>query len=199
MSEADLEPIARELIAMAEEDRRVRAELVADGTLFDGYSPRMEAVHLANGARLEAIVAAHGWPGRRLVGDEASRAAWLVLQHAISRPDLQRRGVGWLSEAVAASEVPALELAYLEDRVAFFEGRPQRYGTQSDWDEAGRMSVWTLEDPERVDEWRHAVGLGPLVERPCAGGEMEPEPPPRDWETRRREFLAWCRQVGWRS
>ena len=30
-----------ELVAMAEEDQRVRAELASDGSLFDGYHPRM--------------------------------------------------------------------------------------------------------------------------------------------------------------
>jgi hypothetical protein len=30
---------------MDEHDQAVRAELAADGTLFDGHHPRMEAVH----------------------------------------------------------------------------------------------------------------------------------------------------------
>jgi hypothetical protein len=32
---------------MVNEDHRVRAELAADGSLFDGYHPRMRAVHEA--------------------------------------------------------------------------------------------------------------------------------------------------------
>jgi hypothetical protein len=45
-----------ELLALAAEDRHVRTELVAQGTLFDGYHPRMEAVHRHNGAYLAAVV-----------------------------------------------------------------------------------------------------------------------------------------------
>jgi len=45
-----------ELLAMAEEDRRVRAELAADGSLFDGYHPKMQAVHDRNAARLTAVI-----------------------------------------------------------------------------------------------------------------------------------------------
>jgi hypothetical protein len=40
--------IRSELLALVEEDQRVRAELVAEGSLFDGYHPRMRAVHEAN-------------------------------------------------------------------------------------------------------------------------------------------------------
>src|SRR4051812_49850747 len=116
-----------ELEAMAEEDRRVRAELAADGSLFGGYHPVMQAVHDRNAARLTEIIEQHGWPGRSLVGEDGAGAACLVLHHAIGHPALQRRGLVLLQEAVAQGEVPALEAAILEDRIAFFEGRPQRH------------------------------------------------------------------------
>jgi len=41
-----------ELLAMAAEDRRVRAELAANGPLFESYHPRMAGVHRRNAARL---------------------------------------------------------------------------------------------------------------------------------------------------
>ena len=78
--------LVQELLAMAAEDEAVRAELVADGSLFDGYHSRMAEVHRRNAERLDAIIDAHGWPGRVLVGEDASRAAFLVLQHAIGSP-----------------------------------------------------------------------------------------------------------------
>ncbi len=54
-------PSLREgLLAMAAEDRRVRAELAADGSLFDGYHPRMAEVHRRNAARLTEILDRHG-------------------------------------------------------------------------------------------------------------------------------------------
>ena len=40
--------LAAELIALRDHDLAVRTELQADGSLFDGYHPRMEAVHRAN-------------------------------------------------------------------------------------------------------------------------------------------------------
>ena len=81
-----LNPALRdELAAMAEEDQRMRAELAADGSLFDGHHPRTKAVHDKSAARLSEIIDIHGWPGQRLVGDRAARAAWLILQHAIGQ------------------------------------------------------------------------------------------------------------------
>jgi len=77
------EALREQLVAMAAEDARVRAELAATGELFRGYAPRMEDVHRRNARDLLAIVREHGWPGRTLVGEEAMHAAWLVLQHAI--------------------------------------------------------------------------------------------------------------------
>ncbi|HEX8290458.1 MAG TPA: DUF6624 domain-containing protein [Pyrinomonadaceae bacterium] len=186
------------LLGMAEEDRRVRAELAATGELFRGYAPRMEEVHRRNARVLESIIDRYGWPGKSLVGDDGADAAWLVLQHAVGSPQLQRRCLAVLREAVARGEMEPAHLAYLEDRICFFERRPQRYGTQFDWDERGRLSPWLLEDPERVDEYRLSVGLGPLAERleqarrETADGAKPPDP-----EGRKEEMLAWAKSVGW--
>jgi hypothetical protein len=191
-----------ELEAMAEEDQRVRAELAADGSLFDGYHPTMQAVHDKNAARLTEILSQHGWPGRSLVGADAARAAWLILQHAIGHPDLQRKGLVLLQEAVARGDVPAVETAMLEDRIRFFEGRPQKHGTQLDWDDEGQLSPLPIEDEATVEERRRSVGLGPLAEairRKRAEMAHSPEKPRRDWAERQRQLEAWARSVGWRT
>lgn len=191
-----------ELVAMAAEDQQVRAELASDGSLFDGYHPTMQAVHDRNAARLTAIIATHGWPGHDLVSEDGARAAWLVLQHAIGHPALQRRGLTLLREAVANGDVSAAEVAMLEDRIAFFEGRPQRYGTQYDWNVRGELAPWVIEDEAGVDDRRREVGLPPLEEntrRVREGTARNGEEPPRDCYARREEFEAWARSVGWRG
>jgi hypothetical protein len=199
----ELDALRAELIAMAEEDLRVRGELDTEGTLDDGYAPRMEEVHVRNAARLEEIVARHGWPGRALVGDVASRAAWLVLQHAIGNPGLQRRGLEWLRSAAARADVPEIEVAMLEDRIRVHEGKPQRYGTQLDFDRSGRLVPFPIEDEAAVDERRAHLGLPPMsdLERANreieAAGELTPYSE-EDWQRRRREYEAWLRRVGWR-
>ena len=191
-----------ELLAMVEEDQRVRTELAADGSLYDGYHPRMELVHRRNAARLSAVLDRVGWPGRSLVGADGAHAAWLIVQHAIGEPLLQRRALELLRTAAAAGEAALLEVAMLEDRIRVAEGRPQRYGTQYDWDRDGRMSPHPIDAPEHVDERRRAVGLGPLAEdvrRRREHAAQSNEKPPADWEARRREIDEWRRSKGWRD
>jgi hypothetical protein len=193
------EALAAELVALAEEDQRVRAELLAEGTLFDGYNPRMEEVHVRNAARLTEILDAHGWPGRALVGEEGSRAAFMIVQHAISRPSLQRRALPLLEEAAARGEIDPVQVAYLDDRIRTHEGRGQRYGTQFDWDEQGELSPLPLDDPDGVETRRASIGLEPLDEKlRQMRADMQGEQPPADWAERRREIDAWARSVGWR-
>lgn len=189
-----------ELLAMAEEDNRLRAELVASGELFRGYNSRMADVHQHNAQKLDTIVQQHGWPGRSLVGEEGADAAWLVLQHAIGNPALQRRCLPLLRESAEAGEIEAFKVAFLEDRICVFEGRPQRYGTQFDWDESGQLSPLPLQDVEQVDAYRESVGLGPLsdrIEQARRQAKMEQDSPPGDFEKRRTEKEAWAKSVGW--
>lgn len=184
-----------ELLALTAEDLRVRAELAAEGSLFDGYHPRMEQVHRRNALRLAEILDEHGWPGASRVGDDGAEAAWLIVQHAIGEPALQRRCRGLLEAAVADGEAPAWQAAMLEDRIRMFEGRPQRYGTQLLPDEQGMPRPYTIEDPENVEERRRAVGLEPLSD---VLNRQKPEPPPRDRQRFEREYEVWLLRVGWR-
>jgi Family of unknown function (DUF6624) len=183
---------------MQAEDLRVREELTKEGVLGEGYEPRMEAVHQRNAARLEAIVEQHGWPGRSQVGDDGAEAAWRTLQHAISRPDLIRRCLPLLQEEAAAGEIPGWHPAYVLDRIRFFEGNPQVYGTQYDWDDEGFSTLWPVEDPEHVNERRKSVGLPPLAE---AGARSRLQKPllPEQVKARREAMEAWARSVGWRT
>jgi len=187
---------------MAADDRRVRAELVAKGALFDGYHPRMRNVNERNAARLLQILDAHGWPGRSLVGEDAADAAWLILQHAIGNPALQRRGLFLLRKAAESGEASATQVAMLEDRIRSCEGKSQLYGTQFDWNEQGELIPLPIEDMQRVDERRRAIGLMPLVEaihEKRAQAVRDGERPPQDWSARQREKETWLRETGWKK
>jgi hypothetical protein len=191
------DPLRQQLLAMAAEDAKVRAELAATGELFRGYAPRMEDVHRRNARDLLAIVREHGWPGPALVGEDAMHAAWIVLQHAIGEPDVQRGCLPILRAAAARGDATPAQVAYLEDRIAFFERRPQRYGTQFDWDAQGMLSPWPIEDPDGVDARREAVGLPPLADRIAQARKTAQGSVPPDHAKRQAEMLAWSRSVGW--
>jgi hypothetical protein len=198
----DSQSIRAELQTMAAEDLRVREELARSGELFEGYHPRMREVHERNATRLGAIMEAHGWPGRSFVGDDASEAAWLILQHAIGNPSLQRRGLTRMREAAATGDASAVHVAMLEDRIRCNEGKRQRYGTQFDWDEDGLISPLPIEDEPNVDKRRAEIGLASLAEDVLRKRRLAVESgerPPQNWEARQAGIREWLRSTGWRE
>ncbi len=191
------ERLSEELKTMAGEDRRVRQELLEKGELGDGYAPQMEAVHRANTARLKDIIVEHGWPDRDLVGDEGTMAAWLIAQHAIGDPEFQRLALKLVQEKVSQGMVPAAQAAFLFDRIATYEGRSQRYGTQSLLCQDGNYRRWQTENPEALNQRRVSMGLPPVADDP-------PESEPTDeshaaYERWARGYTQWLRKTGWRS
>ena len=195
--------LRRHLLDMARLDRSVRAELATSGTLFNaGYEPRMARVHQCNAQRLRRIIDSVGWPGSDLVGPDGAEAAWLILQHAISEPDLLRRALPLLTAAAREGKADAAHAAMLGDRIRFFEGRPQRYGTQLNWNADGNLSPAEVEDPQLLAERRAAVGLPPLEEqiedartRATAEGHL----PPADYQAYVDARDKWSSNAGWRA
>src|SRR5690606_30750870 len=110
-----LPELRQELLEMKEADQ-------ADRT----GAPVAEWDDEARTARLAEIIDEHGWPTRSLVGEDGASAAWLIAQHSDLDVGFQERALGLLREAVADGEADPTELAYLEDRVARNQGRPQR-------------------------------------------------------------------------
>ncbi|MCY7348153.1 MAG: hypothetical protein LH614_18325 [Pyrinomonadaceae bacterium] len=187
------------LLEMRALDERVREELAKTGELFDGYCPKMEVVHLENAAALEKMIAENGgWLGKSVVGKDGVDAAWLIVQHAISLPGFSRRCLESIENSVAENEAAAQHAAMLRDRIKFFEGKPQRYGTQSDWNKDGVMEVWTLENEGKVNDFRAAVGLEPLENLTWETEETRENAPP-NYAERQRDFKDWAEKVGWRK
>lgn len=157
--------LREELLAMMAEDQAVRTGVAPPGDdrtpeeLFAAWD-RVDAEHAA---RMAEILDAHGWPGWSLVGKDGSTAAWVLVQHADLRPELQRRALDLLEDAVAAGDASPGDLAYLTDRVRVADGQPQVYGTQWETDASGSLVPRTpIEDPATVDERRAAAGLDSL-------------------------------------
>lgn len=190
--------LRRELLDMRAEDMRVRRELEETGELGGPYVPRMEAVHVRNAARLRDLLATHGWLDESNAGRDGAEAAWLIVQHAIGEPEFQRQVLGLLRACEGTACVPRWHAAYLEDRIAMYEGRPQLYGTQwLDDSRDGRVRPWTLAEPDRVNELRASVGLGPLHAIPEPGPDLPQEQQQEILETR-RWWERWLIEKGWR-
>lgn len=150
-------PLRRELLARVAQDQQAR-DAITDPP-DEAAVARVREVDRDNTAFLREAVAKHGWPGKRVVGVDGANAAWLLVQHADADLAFQKECLAKMEPLVAAGEVTAKDYAYLWDRVAVAEGRPQRWGTQFDGDEPA-----PIEDAKNVDARRKAIGLPPLAE-----------------------------------
>lgn len=146
-------------------DQRARSDVVGRAPGDDAWA-RVQDVDTDNTAWFIKVLEQHGWPRRSEVGRDASTAAWLLAQHADLNPEFQRRCLSLLEQAVRDGEAQPSHVAYLTDRVCRAEDRPQLYGTQF-WyglDGKGPLQPQPIEDPERLDERRRSVGLGPFAD-----------------------------------
>ena len=118
----------------------------------------------ANIKRLEQIVRQHGWPGKRLVGEDAGTSAFLIIQHADLK--IQQKYLPMLKHAASEGDAKPDEVAMLEDRVLMREGKKQMYGTQlhAGPETGGKIVLYPIDDEQNVDKRRASVGLGPIAE-----------------------------------
>ena len=122
---------------------------------------RMLAVDSANTNWLEQVIAERGWPGHSVVGEDAAHSAYLIAQHSPD-PEFQKEVLRLLEAAYEVGVATGGEVAYLTDRVAIQEDRPQLYGTQFTILDGGGMELYPIEDSANVDARRAAVGLPSL-------------------------------------
>jgi hypothetical protein len=151
------------LLAMGAEDQSVRQNIRATSPEgLNALKEKLAAVDSRNLAELDKIIEQFGWPGIDLVGVDASRAAFLILQHApLAR---QQALLPLFRQAVAEGRARAADLALLQDRILVGEGKKQLYGSQVVAGPDGLPHLHPIEDPEKVDERRRAIGLPPLEE-----------------------------------
>ena len=189
-----------QLEILRQRDIETRRKLLEEGRLYGVYDEDMQKVHRENANALDEIIEINGWPGISMVGLDGSRAAWLIAQHAICTPHLQRKFLEHMTKAAEGDEVPLKQVALLTDRIRFNEGKPQVYGTVLDWNANGELACM-LEKPEKVDELRAQVGLPPFeqtLEEHRAEVEAEGGVPPENYEAYKQASDDWAKSVGWR-
>jgi hypothetical protein len=192
--------IAKEIISLQKSDLELRDKLIQNGELSDGYNNEMEALHNRHAKILNNIIDKIGYPTVDQVGKEANEAAWLVVQHSIGQPEFMKKCAFLLEKSVAENQADAKQLAYLTDRIAVFEGRPQLYGTQFDWDENGEMNPNSFEELEIANQRRKKIGLNSLEEQTTIIRKQviaENQKPPANIKERAKEFDEWRKKVGW--
>ena len=196
----DYKSIAAKIIELKDADLTLREKLVQRGQLSEGYDKEMNELHNKNAKVLNDIIDAIGYPTTDKVGKEANEATWLVIQHSIGQPEFMKKCVELLEIAVSENKADSKNLAYLTDRIAVFEGKPQLYGTQFDWDKFGNLSPNSFDDLNKVNERRKSIGLNSIEEQTeniRARVKSENQSPPKDFEKRKQETEQWKKNVGW--
>lgn len=163
-------PLTLELEKIYASDQYYRVKRDSVASLHGEQSPEMsDWAHRwveqdsLNLLRVSAILDEHGWLGPDVVSDKASRALFLVVQHAPLAA--QEKYLPMMQQAVKDGKANIGSLAYLEDRVLMRQGKPQRYGSQVVRDpESGAWVLHPVEDPANLDARRKSVGLGPIQE-----------------------------------
>ena len=145
-----------ELLKMQAEDQKYRGQQNIDWE-------KQEAIDKKNIARVEEIIAEHGYPGKSLVGGKAMDATFLIIQHADLK--YQEKYLPLLTEAAEKGEMNKSALALLIDRINMRNDKPQIYGSQLRDDPfTGELWFHEIEDEKNVDQRRAEMGLGPLSE-----------------------------------
>ncbi len=111
----------------------------------------------------------------------------LIVQHAISAPAFMKRCYALICEKT--HDVSPQNLAYLYDRICYFEGRPQKYGTQFD-----HRGMYPVEDKAQMIRLRKELQMEDrdydgIIE--CKAGSH------KDLHPDDAEFNRWRKQVGW--
>ncbi|PIF45472.1 hypothetical protein CLU96_2477 [Chryseobacterium sp. 52] len=182
---------SKELIRLAEKDLSVRRRLASKGQLLGGYHPEMEFIHRQNAERLREIIKEIGFPTISKVGEEASDAAWLIIQHSIGEPELMKTCYKMMIEN--SSDINPSNRAYLHDRIQVFQSQPQRYGTQL----TAKGVPYPVEDKRSLNEERLKVNLLPFSQdeiNKIPDVESIPEIDGKD-----SSYTVWRIKTGWIS
>jgi hypothetical protein len=148
----------------------------AAGHWFALKLSRTMAVDCEDTAWLRGQLEAIGWFDIPTYGAQADKDAWLLVQHADRDREFQRNTLAYL-QGLPPGQTDPRNLAYLWDRVANGEGRPQRYGTQGQCQPDGTWKPGDVEDFDRLDERRASLDLEPIAEHALKlGREACPQP-----------------------
>lgn len=192
--------LSEKIVALKNADLELRDRLIRSGQLGKGYNDEMEKLHNRNAEILNEIIDTIGYPTIEKVGKEANEASWLIIQHAIGQPDFMKKCVKLLEIEVNENKTIEINLAYLTDRIATLENKPQLYGTQFDWNENGEMCPNHFDDLKKVNQRRKSIGLNTLqkqIEIMRKRVKNENQSPPTDFQKRKQEIYDWKKKVGW--
>jgi hypothetical protein len=153
----DKDEIKKMLSEMVEQDQEIRNKLMQLGESPELFQ-RMEQLSKEHVQTLKHILSDYEWITISEFDQKADRNAWLLVQHADNDVDFQKEILQKLERLYPLGETSSQNFAYLYDRVAHNENRPQRYGTQGHIIE-GQWEPHEIEDFINLESRRTSMGM----------------------------------------
>lgn len=160
------ECIKCKLQEMVKIDQEIRFKIMnssAFPNMDESAKLELEKISKENIKYVKQILNKYDWVTISEFDKEADCNAWLLVQHADDDIEFQKSILAKLEKLYLLKETSSVNYAYLYDRVAINEGKPQRYGTQGNVIN-GTWVVYLLEDQDNLDLRRKSVGLPPFQE-----------------------------------
>ena len=192
--------IKNEIIKMKDRDQKILEEISKRSNIFDDYHKELRYIHQANALRLQEIIEKIGFPTISKVGKEGYEAAFIIIQHAIDFPDFMKISAEMLKKEASTDNASIIHYAYLIDRIHVYQDLNQIYGTQFDFDASGEMCPINVEDLEKVNHNRLAIGLNSIydqIEIMRNRAKKLHQLPPKNPIEKKKKYDMWRKEVGW--
>ncbi|MGP1993565.1 DUF6624 domain-containing protein [Zobellia laminariae] len=131
--------------------------------LSDNHNEMDPKIDRENLIKVISIIEKCGMPTLNDVTEKQMSAIWLVFQHSDNFH--RKKYFSLLKNSAENGDLQKSQIAYMEDRMLMYDGKPQIYGSQlREINHSGKLEIYNLQEPEYVDKRRAEVGLGPLGE-----------------------------------
>ena len=149
MDKTKYQQIKREFLKRLELDQDVRKILNIS---------KMKRLGRDNVVYLKSVLDDIGYPDKTKIGAKASKAAFVMAQHADRDINFQKKYLRLMKKSDPKYTEKKF-IAYLDDRIRVAEGKRQYYGTQFKIKSNGELEPQPIFKPKELDKRRKIMGL----------------------------------------
>lgn len=164
-----MQPLTAQLDTMYQDYQRYREmlqdaenpELGVSAAKISEIKDLIRSKDSINVIKLKSLLAKYGWPGPEEVGAGGCKTVFLVMKEADLKTREQYLPV--MREAVKNKKCQANNMAIIEDRLAFEQGKKQIWGSHVEKNTStGAYFVSPINDEANVNKRRAEMGMPPL-------------------------------------
>lgn len=141
--------LSRYILEMAAVEQDLRLQSKPGKGLLNYLIYVIDTLHYQN---VRQIIKEYGYPTQKMVGAEAMKAFFLLVQHVMHDAKLQE-------QCLKHCDFEPNEKAHLTDRVLINRGELQLYGTQRRRLPNGTLEMLPVKDPKNLEKRRVKMGL----------------------------------------